>query len=151
VHHDAADDLQLLADRLRLGIPLRGFDGREIPLRDRFGRPIEPIQGARELLDSGVALLDPVDASRFADDTLARARQVEAAACVDGVDEAGLTARVAAVFVSAAVRASVIARERHASPSVINRATLSWYEMSQLRRRELLDADIAARETRLYA
>jgi hypothetical protein len=151
VHHDAADDLQLLADRLRLGIPLRGFDGREIPLRDRFGRPIEPIQGARELLDSGVALLDPVEAGRFADETLARARQVEAAACVDGVDEPGLTARVAAVFVSAAVRASVIARERHASPSVINRATLSWYEMSQLRRRELLDADIAARETRLYA
>ena len=100
---------------------------------------------------SGVALLDPADASEFADDALARARQVEAAACVDGVDESGLTARVAAVFVSAAVRASVIARASHASPSDINRATLSWYEVSQLRRRELLDADLAARETRLYA
>ena len=55
------------------------------------------------------------------------------------------------VFVSAAVRASVIARASHASPSDINRATLSWYEVSQLRRRELLDADLAARETRLYA
>ena len=26
---DATDDLQLLAERLRLGLPLRGFDGRE--------------------------------------------------------------------------------------------------------------------------
>ena len=151
MHDDAHDDLHLLADRLRLGIPIRGFDGRAIPLRDRFGRPIEPIQAARELLDSGVSLLDPADAADFTDDTLARARQVEAAACHDGVDESGLTARVAAVFVSAAVRASVIAREAFASPSVINRATLSWYEMSQLRRRELLDAALTTRETRLYA
>lgn len=151
MHHDAYDDLQLLADRLRLGIPLRGFDGREIPLRDRFGRPIDPIQGARELLDSGAALLGPADAAVFTDDTLARAREVEAAACLEGADESGVTARLAAVFVSAAVRASVIARECHASPSVINRATLSWYELSQLRRRELLDADLAARATRLYA
>lgn len=151
MHHDANDDFRLLADRLRLGIPLHGFDGREIPLRDRFGRPIASLQCARELLDSGVALLDPADASEFTADTLARARDVEAAACQEGVDGSGLTARVAAVFVSAAVRASVIAREAYASPSVINRATLSWYEMSQLRRRELLDAALAPQGTRLYA
>ena len=151
MHHDAPDDLRLLADRLRLGVPLRGFDGREIPLRDAFGQPVEPIHAARELLSSGVSLLDDADATEFMADTLARAREVEAAACLDGVDAFGITARVAAVLVSAAVRASVIARHRDVSPSEINRATLSWYEVSQLQRRNLLDADLMSRETRLYA
>ena len=49
-----------------------------------------------------------------------------------------IVAKVTAVLVSAAVRASVIARGPDVSPSAINRATLSWYEMSHLRRRELL-------------
>ena len=34
---DATDDLPLIAERLRLGLPLRGFDGREIPLRTPAG------------------------------------------------------------------------------------------------------------------
>ena len=34
----ASDDLPLLAERLRLGLPLRGFDGREIPLYDADGQ-----------------------------------------------------------------------------------------------------------------
>ena len=51
-----------------------------------------------------------------------------------------IAAKVIAVLVSAAVRASVIARGPDSSPSALNRATLSWYEMSHLRRRELLDA-----------
>ena len=151
VPHDAHDDLHLIADRLRLGVPTHGFDGREIPLRDAFGMPIAPVQAARELLDSGVALLAPADAAQFLDDTLARAREVETAACMDGVEGFGITARVAAVLVSAAVRASCIARHCHVSPSEINRATLSWYEMSQLQRRTLLEAEIAAVDTRLYA
>ena len=49
-----------------------------------------------------------------------------------------IAAKVTAVLVSAAVRASVLARGNDKSPSAINRATLSWYEMSHLRRRELL-------------
>ncbi len=149
--HDAHDDLHLLADRLRLGVPMRGFDGREIPLRDASGAPIAPVQAARQLLASGVALLPSDHGAEFMDDTLARARDVEKTACQDGVDAFGITARVAAVLVSAAVRASLIARQCNVSPSEINRATLSWYEMSQLQRRTLLDAEIAAVDTRLYA
>jgi hypothetical protein len=151
VHHDAPDDLHLLADRLRLGIPLRGFDGRAIPLRDGAGMHIPPVQAARELLASSVSLLEPSDATDFLDGTLARARDVETAAGLEGVDSSAITARVSAVLVSAAVRASLYAQCRDVSPSEINRATLSWYEMSQLRRRELLEADHAARDIRLYA
>ena len=51
-----------------------------------------------------------------------------------------ITAKVTAVLVSAAVRATVLARGPDVSPSALNRATLSWYEMSHLRRRERLDA-----------
>ena len=137
--HAAPDDLPLLAERLRFGIPLVGLDGRMIPLRDRFGQPVPPIQAARELLDSGASLLDPADASGFVADTLARAREIETAACLEGVDGFGITARVAAVLVSAAVRARAIARQRDVSPSEINRATLSWYQLHQLQRRALFD------------
>ncbi len=148
---DASDDLDLLADRLRLGVPLRGFDGREIPLRDAFGQHVLPVHAARELLDSGVSLLDPADAESFLEGTLARAREVEAAACMDGVDPSTIAARVAAVLVSAGVRASLLAQHRDVSPSEINRATLSWYEVSHLRRRELLDAARPSSRARLFA
>jgi hypothetical protein len=53
--------------------------------------------------------------------------------------------------VSAAVRASVIARGPDVSPSAINRATLSWYELSHLRRRELLNAGWVAMDHRQSA
>ena len=62
-----------------------------------------------------------------------------------------IAAKVTAVLVSAAVRASVIARGPDISPSALNRATLSWYEMSQLRRRELLDAGFAGQDQRRSA
>lgn len=54
-------------------------------------------------------------------------------------------------LVSAAVRASVIARGPDVSPSAINRATLSWYQMSHLRRSELLAADQFSRTERRSA
>ena len=64
---------------------------------------------------------------------------------------ATIRAKVTAVLVSAAVRASVIARGSDVSPSAINRATLSWYEMSHLRRSELLAADQFSRTERRSA
>jgi hypothetical protein len=140
----AADDLHLLAERLRLGVPLTGFDGRAIPLRDPFGQPVAPIDAARELLESGANLLEPADATEFLADTLARAREIENAACLDGADAFGITARVAAVFVSAAVRARVIAAQHDVSPGEINRATLSWYQLHQLQRKALFDPAITA-------
>lgn len=142
--HAAPDDLPLLAERLRFGIPLVGLDGRMIPLRDRFGQPVPPIQAARALLDSGASLLDPAEASGFVADTLARAREIETAACLEGVDGFGITARVAAVLVSAAVRARAIARQRDVSPSEINRATLSWYQLHQLQGRALTHPELLA-------
>ena len=50
-------------------------------------------------------------------------------------------ARITGVLVSGAVRASVLAMRADACPTDLNRATLSWYERSDLRRRELLDAE----------
>ena len=145
------DDLPLLAERLRFGVPLVGFDGRMIPLRDRFGQPVPPVHAARELLDSGAALLDPAEASTFLEDTLARAREIEHAACLEGVDGFGITARVAAVLVSAAVRARVIAAAQDVSPSEINRATLSWYQLHQLQGKALFDPDLTAARPALFA
>jgi hypothetical protein len=98
-----------------------------------------------------VSLLDPGHAAEFLEDTLQRARDVEAAACMDGADPSTITARVAAVLVSAGVRASLLAQRHDVSPSEINRATLSWYEVSHLRRRELLEAARPSAGARLFA
>jgi hypothetical protein len=136
----ASDDLTLIAERLRLGLPLRGFDGREIPLRDPDGDLVGATEAAHELLLSGASLLDREFGDAFVFAALARAGEIEAAATMAGEPHAVIAAKVTAVMVSAAVRASVIARGPDTSPSAINRATLSWYEMSHLRRRELLNA-----------
>jgi len=140
MHPDATDDLPLLAERLRLGLPLRGFDGRPIPLRNAEGANLDATEAAHALLLSGASLLSAEYADAYVVAALARAGEVEAAACRAGDPPAIIAAKVTAVLVSAAVRASVIARGPDVSPSAMNRATLSWYEMSHLRRRELLNA-----------
>ena len=151
MHPAATDDLPLLAERLRLGLPLRGFDGREIPLRTAAGECLDATEAAHALLLSGASLLsaDYADAYVFA--ALARAGEIEAAACLAGDPPTVIAAKVTAVLVSAAVRATVIARGPDVSPSAINRATLSWYEMSHLRRRELLDGGFAGQDQRRSA
>jgi hypothetical protein len=148
---DATDDLQLLAERLRLGLPLRGFDGREIPLRTATGECLDAIQAAHALLRSGASLLSADYADAYVMAAIARAGAVESAACLAGEPETVIAAKVTAVLVSAAVRATVLARGPDVSPSAMNRATLSWYEMSQLRRRELLDAASMREEQRRSA
>jgi hypothetical protein len=136
----AADDLQLIAERLRLGLPLRGFDGREIPLRDTDGELLGATEAAHALLLSAASLLECEYGDAFVFAALARAGDVEAASTMAGEPQTVVAAKITAVLVSAAVRASVIARGPDTSPSALNRATLSWYEMSRLRRRELLGA-----------
>ena len=148
---DATDDLQLLAERLRLGLPLRGFDGREIPLRTVTGECIDTIEAANALLLSGASLLSADYADAYVMAVLARAGAVESASCLAGDPPTVIAAKVTAVLVSAAVRASVIARGPDVSPSAMNRATLSWYEMSQLRRREVLDAAAISQDQRRSA
>jgi hypothetical protein len=148
---DATDDLQLLAERLRLGLPLRGFDGREIPLRTVTGECLDAVEAANALLLSGANLLSADYADAYVMAVLARAGAVESAACLAGDPQTVIAAKVTAVLVSAAVRASVIARGPDVSPSAMNRATLSWYEMSQLRRRELLDAAARSQDQRRSA
>jgi hypothetical protein len=148
---DATDDLQLLAERLRLGLPLRGFDGREIPLRTVTGECLDAVEAANALLLSGASLLSADYADAYVMAVLARAEAVESAACLAGDPQIVIAAKVTAVLVSAAVRASVIARGPDVSPSAMNRATLSWYEMSQLRRRELLDAASRGQDQRRSA
>ena len=138
--HPDTDDLPLLAERLRLGLPLRGFDGRDIPLRDTDGSNLGATEAAHALLLSGASMLSAEYADAYVFAALARAGEVEVAACTAGDPPAIIAAKVTAVLVSAAVRASVIARGPDVSPSAMNRATLSWYELSHLRRRELLDA-----------
>ncbi|MFL5641799.1 MAG: hypothetical protein ACJ77V_03345 [Chloroflexota bacterium] len=134
------DDLPLIAERLRLGLPLRGFDGREIPLRTAGGDCLSATEAAHLLLLSGASLLSADYADPFVSAAIARAAEIEAKACVAGDPPNVIVAKVTAVLVSAGVRASVIARGTDVSPSAINRATLSWYEMSHLRRRELMTA-----------
>jgi DNA-binding transcriptional regulator YdaS (Cro superfamily) len=151
MHHDAPDDLPLMAERLRLGLPLRGFDGREIPLRNGEGANLDATDAAHALLLSGASLLSADYADAYVCAALARAGEVEAAARLAGDTPAVIAARVTAVLVSAAVRATVIARGPDVSPSAINRATLSWYELSHLRRRELLGATFVAVDQRRSA
>ena len=140
MHPDTTDDLPMPAERLRLGLPLRGFDGREIPLRNGEGANLAATEAAHALLLSGASLLSADYAEAYVFAALARAGEVESAACAAGEPPAVIAARVTAVLVSAAVRATVIARGTDVSPSAMNRATLSWYELSHMRRRELLDA-----------
>ena len=132
------DDLPLLAERLRLGLPLHGFDGREIPLRTEMGESLCATEAAHALLLSGASLLSAEYADAFVFQAIARAGRVEVAARMAGESPGVIAAKVTAVLVSAAVRASVLARGPDVSPSAMNRATLSWYELSHLRRRELL-------------
>lgn len=146
-----SDDLDVLAERLRLGIPLAGFDGREIPLCDPMGRPLDPIEAARELLRSGVSLLPDDEAGRFLDSALRRADRIEAASVVAGDRAAIVTSRVAGVLVSAAIRATVTARSRDASPTDLNQATLRWYHRHDLLRRQMIDAGALQEATRLTA
>jgi hypothetical protein len=147
----AVDDLSLLASRLRLGIPLTGFDGREIPLCDASGRELDPIEAAHELLRSGACLLPPDEAGILLDATLRRAQRIEAASCIAGDPMHLVTARVTGVLVSAAIRATVMARTREASPTDLNQATLQWFYRHDLLRRQMLDADAAMDRQRLSA
>ena len=57
---DHGDDIPLVAERLRLGIPLTGLDGRDIPLRDAEGRPYTAVEAALLLLASGTNCLPPL-------------------------------------------------------------------------------------------
>ncbi len=147
----AVDDLSLLATRLRLGIPLTGFDGREIPLRDAGGRELDPIEAATELLRSGASLLCNDEAGVLLDATRRRAERIEAASCVAGDPTHVVVARVTGVLVSAAIRATVMARTHEASPTDLNQATLQWFYRHDLLRRQMLDADAAMGAQRLSA
>lgn len=137
----ADDDLTLLAARLKLGLPLQGFDGRDIPLRRPSGECLAPIDAAEALLLSAASLLPCDDAEIYIAAVAERSAAVEAGAYAAGEPPAVVVARVTAVLVSGAVRASVLATRTDACPSDMNRATLSWYERSELRRQELLDAE----------
>jgi len=147
----ADHDITLLAARLKLGLPLRGFDGREIPLRSDSGECLGPIDAAYALLQSGARLLPPDEAEAFMADVCDRAGLIETAACRAGDSPAVVSARITAVMVSGAVRASVLARGHDISPSAINRATLAWYQVSDLRWHELQHAEVTAEFTQLSA
>jgi hypothetical protein len=139
LRHDPSD-LYALADRLRQGIPDRGFDGRPIPIRDEDGSCVSSVDAARILLESALAALDPLDAIAYRAAVLQRASDVETQAITDGVVPRGVEARMTAVLVSAAVRANVLGRGHDISPSGVNRATLAWYDRHRLRSSELIDA-----------
>lgn len=140
MQHDAFDDILILAERFRLGIPLLGMDGRDIPLRDACGRTYGPIEAALLLVESAITRMPRHEAVAYRDDAIKRATLVEDAAVAAGIQGAELDARITGVLVSAAVRADVKARHVDASPSDLNRATLGWYEIHHLRRAELLSA-----------
>ncbi len=138
MHQDPPDDILILAERLRLGIPLRGMDGRDIPVCDGAGRSYAPIEAALMLLRSSLAGMADDDADAYLDEAVERAILVEDAAVAAGIHGGELDARITGVLVSAAVRADLIARQGVASPSELNRATLAWYQLNHLRRASLL-------------
>ena len=152
MHPDATDDLPLLAERLRLGLPLRGFDGREIPLRTAAGECLDATDAAHALLLSGASLLSAEYADAYVFAALARAGAVESAACA-GRRSARPSSPPRSLRSSSAPpsgRPSSLAA-RMSARARMNRATLSWYEMSHLRRRELLDAGFAGQDQRRSA
>lgn len=148
--HIADDDLDNLATRLRLGIPLTGFDGMAIPLCHPDGREVDPMEAALLLLRSSVASLG-TDGDDYLECALWRARAIEAEAIVAGETSAIATAKATAVLVCAAVRAAVLTDTCTASPSDLNRATLTWYQVHDEQRRRLLDAHASFEDPRLSA
>lgn len=148
----APDDLDLFATRLRLALPLEGFDGRPIPLRHPDGTEVEPVEAALMLLTSGAGLLPGDEGSPgYLDRMIERAYAVEAASIMAADSAATTVAKVVAVLVSGAIRATVLARQADASPSDLNRATLAWYEVHMQRHRQLLDASEMPDGSRLSA
>lgn len=147
----AEDDLDLLATRLRLGIPLEGFDGRPIPLRHPDGREVDPIEAAQALLESSAGLLCVADRDDYLEYAIWRARAAEAASIVAGESTAIAAAKATAVLVCAAIRASVLSKASHASPTDLNRATLAWYDVQDERRRQLIEAHAVVEAPRLTA
>ena len=145
MHPEPSDDVLILAERFQLGIPLLGMDGRAIPLRDSRGRPYGPIEAALLLLESALALLDPDVADAYLYDTVDRAIAVEDAAVGAGIRGLALDKRITGVFVSAAVRADLIARQGDASPTTLNQATLGWYQIQHLHRATLLSTRTVGR------
>jgi hypothetical protein len=136
--NDHPDDLRLLAERLRLGLPLQGFDSCDIPLRYRSGIALGPVEAALLLLLSATRLMR-ADADMVTSEALAHAEATEAAAHRAGDPPRMVAEKTSRVLVRAAVRASLLARGRDARPDTVDQATLSWYQVSDLRRRELLD------------
>ncbi len=148
---DATTLLNLLVDRLRLGIPLAGFDGEAIPMLDADGRVVDPIDAAEILLRTSAARLPASDAGPFVERAVRRAATVEATSVIAGEPTDTVVAKVAGVLVSAAVRADALSRQRHASPGDLNRATLAWFRSHQHVAHQLLEAATAAPARELTA
>jgi hypothetical protein len=137
---DATTLLNLLVDRLRLGIPLAGFDGEAIPMLDADGRVVDPIDAAEILLRTSAARLPASDAGPFVERAVHRAATVEATSVIAGEPTDAVVAKVAGVLVSAAVRADTLYHQRHASPGDLNRATLAWFRAHEHVAHQLLEA-----------
>jgi hypothetical protein len=137
---DATTVLILLVDRLRLGIPLAGFDGEAIPMIDPEGRVVDPIDAAEILLRTSAAQLPASEAEPFLERAIRRAEAVEANAVIAGEPTDTVVSKVAGVLVSAAVRADALARQRHASPGELNGATLAWFRAHAHAAHQLLEA-----------
>ena len=104
------------------------------------GADLGATEAAHALLLSGASLLSADYADAFVFAALARAGEIEAAACLAG-DPPRSSSPPRSPRSSSAPRSGRRSSPaaRIVSPSAINRATLSWYELSHLRRRELLD------------
>jgi hypothetical protein len=135
---DPSDDVLILAERLGLGIPVLGMDGQPIPMRDPDGRPYGPIDAALILLESALTGLPADAADPYLDATVQRAVLVHEEGLAAGLDGLALDRRIAGVLVSAAVRADLVGRHGELSPSDLNRATLDWFRVQQVRQAALL-------------
>ncbi len=135
----APEDLDVLALRLALGLPLRGFDGRDIPLRYRSGHIVEPIEAAVLLMISGASLLPGERAAMFTRQSLILAEAAESAARLIG-DTTLVVERTTHALVARAICARVIAAGRRDDEQTLTQAISSWYDVSNWHRAELVRA-----------
>jgi hypothetical protein len=130
--------LPLLAERLRLGVPLQGFDGDDIPLHYGSGTDVGLIEAAILLLLSATSALQDEYADQFVAATIAEVDAVEREAVASGMDQASIVETVVAILVRAALRADLVGAGHDVDAPTIENAARSWYSLNSIRRQILV-------------
>jgi hypothetical protein len=129
---DPTDDHVLMEARLQLGLPLQGFDGRDIPLRYASGKSVRPVEAALMLLESAAAAMSPEQARAYVADALDNAEAIEEAAFHAGASPFEIQARTTRSLVVAALEARSMATP-NAEGRGIEHVVELWYQVNRWR------------------